>query len=150
MNAVGVWFYSINTDRYLYLLRNDKKHNNTWSLPGGKIEFNESLLTTIHRECTEELGVMPDYIKLVPLSQFTSDSESFVYHTFFCCIEKEFTPTLNNEHLGYAWVDSGHWPKPMHPGLWNTINHDSVTEKINSVKLSLDYNLPTTISITPV
>ena len=134
MKAVGVWFYSIATERYLYLLRNDKKYNNTWGLPGGKVESGETLLTAIERECSEELGAMPDYVKLVPLTQFTSADEQFVYHTFFCCVSNEFQPTLNNEHLGYAWIDSGQWPKPMHPGLWNTVNFDSVQEKIASVK----------------
>jgi 8-oxo-dGTP pyrophosphatase MutT (NUDIX family) len=134
VNAVGVWFYSINTQRYLYLLRNDKKYNNTWGLPGGKVENNETLLMTINRECQEELGFMPDYIKLVPLEQFTSNAGSFVYHTFFCCIAEEFQPTLNNEHLGYAWLDSTTWPRPMHPGLWNTVNFNSIQEKIKTVK----------------
>jgi 8-oxo-dGTP pyrophosphatase MutT (NUDIX family) len=137
MNAVGVWFYSLSTKRYLYLLRNDKKYNSTWGLPGGKVEKDETLLTAIERECTEEIGSMPDYIKLIPLTQFTSADELFVYHTFFCCVSDEFRPILNNEHLGYAWLDAGTWPKPMHPGLWNTVNFDSVQEKIKSVKQSV-------------
>ncbi len=134
MMAVGVWFYSLDTDRYLYLLRNDKKYSNTWGLPGGKVESGETLLAAIERECSEELGSMPDTVKLVPLTQFTSPDEQFVYHTFFCCVATEFQPVLNNEHLGYAWIDAGTWPRPMHPGLWNTVNFDSVQEKIESVK----------------
>jgi 8-oxo-dGTP pyrophosphatase MutT (NUDIX family) len=137
MMAVGVWFYSINTGRYLYLLRNDKKYSNTWGLPGGKVEAGETLLMAIERECSEELGYMPESVKLVPLTQFTSNDEQFVYHTFFCCVADEFQPTLNHEHLGYAWIDSGSWPKPMHPGLWNTVNFDSVQQKIESVKNSI-------------
>ncbi len=134
MMAVGVWFYSLDTDRYLYLLRNDKKYSNTWGLPGGKVESGETLLAAIERECSEELGSMPDTVKLVPLTQFTSPDEQFVYHTFFCCVATEFQPVLNDEHLGYAWIDAGTWPRPMHPGLWNTVNFDSVQEKIESVK----------------
>lgn len=137
MIAVGVWFYSLDTDRYLYLLRSDKKYSNMWGLPGGKSEHNETLLDTITRECQEELGTMPEYVKLVPLEQFTSNDDAFVYHTFFCCVQTEFQPILNQEHLGYAWIDSGTWPKPMHPGLWTTVNFDSVQEKIKSVKQTI-------------
>jgi 8-oxo-dGTP diphosphatase len=115
-------------------MRNDPKHPSTWGLPGGKIEFGESLMDTIDRECREELGGMPDYVSLVPLEKFTSADHGFEYHTFFCCVTKEFQPVLNNEHLGYAWVDGGIWPKPMHPGLWSTVNFDVVQEKIAVVR----------------
>ena len=134
MMAVGVWFYSFDTQRYLYLMRNDSKYPNTWGLPGGKAEPGETLMQTIERECQEELGSFPEYIRLVPLEKFTSNDGEFVYHTFFCCVAKEFQPTLNDEHLGYAWIDTTTWPKPMHPGLWNTINFDVVKEKIETIK----------------
>ena len=134
MSAVGVWFYSLDTKRYLYLMRNDNRHPMTWGLPGGKIENGESLLDTIIRECTEELGAMPEYIGLMPLEKFTAVDNIFIYHTFFCCVEKEFKPILNHEHLGYAWIDCVTWPKPMHPGLWNTVNFEVVQEKISIIK----------------
>ena len=134
INAVGVWFYSTSTQRYLYLLRNDPRHPNTWGLPGGKIEAGETLIEAMNRECTEELGFVPAYIKLVPLEKFTSADQGFCYHTFFCTVDSEFIPTLNNEHIGWAWIASGTWPKPMHPGLWSTINFDAVKEKIESIE----------------
>lgn len=137
MNAVGVWFYSISTQRYLYLLRNDNKNPGTWGLPGGKTESGESLLSAIQRECKEELGAMPEYIRMVPLEKFTSADNGFCYHTFFCCVATEFQPTLNHEHLGYAWIDSNTCPKPMHPGLWNTINFDAVKNKVETIKSTL-------------
>lgn len=137
VNAVGVWFYAINTQRYLYLLRNDQRHPDTWGLPGGKIDSGETLLEAMHRECVEELGCMPDYVRLVPLEMFTSADGKFAYHTFFCSLADEFRPNLNDEHTGYAWIQSGIWPKPMHPGLWSTINFGAVREKIAQVERSL-------------
>ena len=136
VTAVGVWFYSIDTHRYLYLMRNDPKHPNTWGLPGGKVEANETLVDSISRECTEELGAMPEYIRLVPLEKFTTDDAGFAYHTFFCSVAHEFIPTLNDEHIGYAWIDSGTWPRPMHPGLWSTVNFEAVRDKILTMELT--------------
>lgn len=134
VSAVGVWFYSLDTERYLYLMRSDVKHNDTWALPGGKVEYNETLLEAIVRECCEELGSMPKYVGLYPIEQFTSADTAFCYHTFFCCVAKEFQPTLNPEHKGYAWIDSRTLPKPMHPGLWTTVNFDVVQQKITTIR----------------
>jgi len=136
VTAVGVWFYSIGTHRYLYLMRNDPRHPNHWGLPGGKVESGETLFDSISRECTEELGSMPEYLRLVPLEKFTTSDAGFAYHTFFCSVPTEFTPMLNDEHVGYAWLDSGIWPKPMHPGLWSTVNFEAVRSKIQTMELT--------------
>ena len=44
VNAVGVWFYSIDTQRYLYLMRNDPKH------PGAFTNTDKSGLTVIPKD----------------------------------------------------------------------------------------------------
>lgn len=134
VNAVGIWFYSVATKRYLYLMRSDTKHPNSWGLPGGKIESGESMMAAMVRECEEELGSWPEYLKLIPLEKFTSPDSKFAYHTFFCSVAAEFVPKLNDEHTGYAWIDSGTYPKPMHPGLWSTVNFDAVQEKISVIQ----------------
>lgn len=115
-------------------MRRDTRHPDTWGLPGGKIESGESLGDAIVRECTEELGFMPNCMSLVPLEKFTAGDGKFAYHTFFACVESEFQPRLNHEHLGYAWIESGTWPKPMHPGLWNTVNFDVIQDKIDVIR----------------
>ena len=74
---------------------------------------------------------------MIPIEQFTSSDGGFVYHTFFCVVDQEFVPTLNDEHIGWAWIDSGVWPRPMHPGLWSTVNFDAVREKIATLELSV-------------
>lgn len=134
VKAVGVWFVARDTGRYLYLLRNDVKHPGTWGLPGGKIESGETLLGGMERECVEELGSFPQYQQMMPLEKFTSADGVFEYYTWICVIASEFVPILNHEHLGYAWIDRGIWPRPMHPGLWNTVNLESIKDKIQTVE----------------
>jgi 8-oxo-dGTP pyrophosphatase MutT (NUDIX family) len=125
--AAGVFFYSVSTNRFLYLLRSDNK-SPTWSMPGGTIDTHETLLEGLTRECFEEMRVDITNFKLVPIQKFTNNS--FVYHTFFCRVDDEFIPILNREHVGYAWVEQNNYPKPLHPGLFSTINIDLVIEKL--------------------
>jgi 8-oxo-dGTP pyrophosphatase MutT (NUDIX family) len=128
--SAGIFFYCTSTNRFLFLLRNDK-NGNTWSIPGGKIEKDETLFTGLERECAEEIGYFPENAKLIPIQKFVNNT--FTYHTFFCAVTSEFIPILNYEHSGYAWVDQGLYPKPMHPGLWSTVNIDLVQEKLQSL-----------------
>jgi len=102
--------------------------NYAWGVPGGKIETDETLLEGLERECLEEISYFPKNAKLVPIQKFVNNS--FTYHTFFCAIEDEFVPLLNNEHVGYAWIGHDQHPKPMHPGLFSTVNIDIVKEKL--------------------
>lgn len=128
--AAGVFFYSKSTKRYLYLLRSDQR-SPTWSIPGGGMESDETLFDGVARECKEEMNFCIDELKLIPIQKFVNNN--FTYHTFFCEVENEFIPTLNDEHIGYAWVREGQYPKPLHPGLFSTVNIDIVTEKLNSL-----------------
>lgn len=110
------------------MLRSDPK-NPSWSIPGGGIEKTETLLEGIARECREEIKNWDENYKLIPIQKFTNNN--FSYHTFFCEVEEEFVPLLNDEHVGYAWVKEGQYPKPLHPGLFSTVNIDIVIDKLN-------------------
>lgn len=132
INSVGVMFCSRSTNRHLFLLRNDRKLY-TWGLPGGKVERGETLREALERECGEEIGYWPEQAKLFPIEQFTSDDGKFVYHTFYSIVPDEFIPKLNDEHVGHAWVDSSTYPKPLHRGLFNTLNYDIIQQKIQII-----------------
>ena len=137
ISAVGVLFFSVSTQRYLYLMRNDPKHPDCWGLPGGKVETGETLFGALNRECCEELGGMPQFLRLMPIEKFTSADNRFEYHTFFCAIDSEFIPQLNSEHVAYAWVASGTYPKPLHQGLFSTMNFEAVRDKLSTIQNSL-------------
>jgi 8-oxo-dGTP pyrophosphatase MutT (NUDIX family) len=128
--SAGIFFYASKTERFLYLLRNDK-NSSTWGIPGGKVEDGETLYEGIERECLEEVGFFPSEPKLIPIQKFVNNT--FTYHTFFCMLPEEFMPTLNDEHCGYAWVEFKSYPKPMHPGLFNTVNFDVVIDKLQQL-----------------
>ena len=134
IEGVGTFIYATSTGRYLFLLRNSSKYAGTWGLAGGKIDTGEYLLTSLTRELEEELGVTIRDSKIIPIEKFTSDNGHFSYHTFLIPIAEEFTPILNEEHRGYCWVRLEDHPKPLHPGVWRTINFEAVASKIQTLE----------------
>lgn len=141
--GVGVLFYASNTGRHLYLLRTDRNQH-TWGLPGGKVERGETLIAALERECREEINFWTVGINLYPLEQFISSNGKFTYHTFFSIVPYEFHPTLNHEHIGYCWVDSHSYPRPLHRGLFNTLNYPTIQQKISMIlgNKNGEYNIP--------
>ena len=132
--GAGALIYSQQTGRYLFLLRDGGSWSNTWGLPGGKIDSGESVMVGLAREIKEELGGVIIDPKFVPIEQFTSSNERFVYHTFFVAVSDEFVPILNNEHVGYSWLPLEYAPRPLHPGVARTFGFNSVLEKIRTVQ----------------
>lgn len=137
IEGVGTFIYCTATQRYLFLLRNSSKYSGTWGLAGGKIDTGEQLLDTLHRELEEELGYNFINTKVIPIEKFTSDNNQFSYNTFLIPIDEEFVPELNYEHRGYCWVSLEDHPKPLHPGVWRTVNFKSVMDKIKTLETVL-------------
>lgn len=141
VEGVGTFIYCTATNRYLFLLRNTKKYAGTWGLAGGGIEAGEHLLDSLHRELREEIGYDFTQTKVIPIEKFTSDDNYFSYHTFLIAVDEEFVPVLNSEHRGFCWVGLDDHPRPLHPGVWRTINFASIIEKIKTVEAVLQVTL---------
>ena len=137
IEGVGTFIYSTSTGRYLFLLRNSSKYSGTWGLAGGKIDANEQILESLYRELREELGYDFTNDKVIPIEKFTGDNGNFSYHTFLIPVAEEFVPNLNYEHRGYCWVALEDHPKPLHPGVWRTVNFKSVVDKIKTLEAVL-------------
>jgi 8-oxo-dGTP pyrophosphatase MutT (NUDIX family) len=136
----GALIYSITTKRYLFLLRNQKRHAGSWGLVGGGVEPGETAIEALHRELIEEINLV-EYNQIVPLEKFTSDQGNFEYHTYLITVEKEFVPELNDEHRGYAWTTIADHPKPLHPGVWRTFNFQAIVSKIKTFEQVLEITL---------
>lgn len=129
----GALFYTLSTNRFLLLHRAQSKQNNVWGLVGGTNEDFETPWEGLKREIQEEIGIFPEIKKVIPLETFVSNDEHFNFHTYLCVVDKEFVPILNDEHDGYAWVNFGKWPKPLHTGLANTLRSKTNQQKLETV-----------------
>ena len=127
----GGLFLARDTKRFLFLLRNQGKTAGTWGLVGGKKEpTDNTLFDALTREIEEEIGKSPTIKKVVPLELFVSNDQHFQYNTYVLVVDKEFIPTLNEEHSGYAWCEFNAWPKPLHQGVRNSFNNKIIKAKL--------------------
>lgn len=130
----GVLFLALDTGRCLLQLRNsDKRYKHTWGFFGGLLEPGETPFEALKRELTEEIGFMPDVEKLNPIDIYESKDKKFHYYSFVAVVEKEFQPSLNGESAGYAWVDIGAWPNPLHQGARVTLSRNKGTDKLHKI-----------------
>lgn len=132
--SCGALIYCTSTHRYLFLLRNGDKFDNTWGLVGGKVENGETIEQGLNREIFEEMGGEIKGAKILPIEKYTSPNDKFVYHTFLIKVEEEFVPVLNHEHKGYCWVPLDCHPKPLHPGVWRTFKFKNIIDKIRTLE----------------
>jgi 8-oxo-dGTP pyrophosphatase MutT (NUDIX family) len=132
--AAGVLFLAKDTGRCLFQLRKaEKRFKNTWGFWGGTLNRNETPYECIQRELKEEIGFVPELQKLNPIDVFQSKDKKFYYYSFVYVVEKEFSPILNSESAGYAWVDIDWWPAPLHAGAKTTLVHNKGAEKIHTI-----------------
>ena len=129
----GALFYTLDTQRFLFLHRTQSRQADVWGLVGGTNESEEIPYQALIREIKEEIGECPSIVKSIPLETFVSNDEKFNFHTYLCVVESEFIPKLNGENNGYAWVSFGKWPKPLHQGLRNTLQSKSNLTKLQTV-----------------
>ncbi len=135
-DAVGATFLAQDTKRIIFNLRsNSVSHSGKWSFWGGKLESGETPIQALMREINEEVGFVPEILKIQPLDVFLSEDKKFMYHTFVIITPNEFKPKINHESKAYKWCDISKFPKPLHQGARRTL-----TDKNNLKKLELIVN----------
>lgn len=133
IKSAGALIKSVNTNRYLFLLRSSiSSYPSRWGLVGGKVHHDELLLEGLEREIEEEIGFLPKINKWVAFNCFTSMDKKFQYHSFLLLTDNEFIPKLNHENDGYAWVDIDFPPKPLHPRLKEVITSQVLIDSIKN------------------
>jgi ADP-ribose pyrophosphatase YjhB (NUDIX family) len=97
--------------RKLLLLRRAKSPGNGfWSLPGGRVEFGESLHTALAREVDEEAGLKIDIVALAGWREVLPGAGGSGGHYLIMSFAARWVahePRLNEEHDDFKWVEPG-------------------------------------------
>jgi 8-oxo-dGTP pyrophosphatase MutT (NUDIX family) len=133
IDCSGALICARDTHRFLLLQKREGKHAGRWGLVGGTNHSNESAWQGLCREIEEELGLVPDIKKTLPLERFVSNDSLFKFHTYFCVVDSEFVPKLSDEHVAWGWFDLDCLPKPVHKGLDLSLRNRIIQTKIQTV-----------------
>jgi 8-oxo-dGTP pyrophosphatase MutT (NUDIX family) len=133
--AAGCILYAEDTGRWGLQQRSDTVNDpGVWAAWGGGREPGESLEQCVRRELAEESGYRGP-IKLEPLARNAK------YATFIGIVPQEFEPRPCDEWKDFCWVELGHWPTPMHPGVAAALDNVYIKENFadggNPVKFTV-------------
>ena len=95
-------------DEFLLLHRlANKPQGNTWGLPAGKRDTNETAAQAMRRELQEETGIaiLPEQLQFLGTLHVRYPETDFTYHTFKTrSAEKPRVTIIPREHQAYSWV----------------------------------------------
>lgn len=97
-------------DGKMLLVRRAKSPGNgLWSLPGGRVEFGESLHTALTREVDEETGLRIDIVALAGWREVLPGAGGGGHYLImsFAARWAAGEPRLNEEHDDFKWCEPG-------------------------------------------
>jgi len=100
------------------------KGGNVWSLPGGKVDPFESVLSCGQRELSEETGLLADKLKVFSIYEFIEREENYHFITFGAVSHSISGELTNLEPCIFAtwdWFDLKSIPEPLFPPSYHLL-----------------------------
>ena len=100
--GVGVGAAIFNSKGEILIMKRGKKAKNEigkWEIPGGSVEFNETIENALKREVKEEIGVDIKIIELLGICNhiISDEKQHWIAPTFICKITKGIPKILEPE-----------------------------------------------------
>lgn len=105
--VLGVSIALLQGDRVLLIRRAKAPFKGLWSLPGGRVEFGETLLEAIVREAEEETGLRPHAPRFVRIHE-AIDAEAGVHAVivvFTASLSEDAEPVAMDDAEAVALLD---------------------------------------------
>lgn len=86
-----------------FLMRSSGKYQSQWIVPGGKVDWGESLLAALKREIQEETNLSVTKIQFFGVRELIEPDRHFVFLEHICQIDSEPNVILNDEATEFGW-----------------------------------------------
>lgn len=103
--VVGVGAIVIRRGRLLVVERGQPPYEGHWSVPGGRLEFGETLAEGAVRELWEETALVGEVIGMCGIAERFSDSGHLVIHDYWVTVSDDQTAIAGDDATEVAWVD---------------------------------------------
>ncbi|OEF77822.1 hypothetical protein A148_14970 [Vibrio splendidus 1F-157] len=107
--AVAAGIFNTKTEKLLFVKRKD---SGKWTLPGGVLDFGESLIQTVHREVKEETSLTVEISELVGtysspgvLIEYNDGEVRQEFTLVYLATTKQSEVKIDHESKEYMWVD---------------------------------------------
>lgn len=87
----------------IFLMRSSGKFGNQWIVPGGKVDFGETLTNALQREIREETNIAISDIKFTGVSELVEPQRHFIFLEFTALAHSIDEVRLNQEATEYGW-----------------------------------------------
>ena len=84
-------------------MRSSGKFGNQWIVPGGKVDFGETLTNALQREIREETNIAISDIKFTGVSELVEPQRHFIFLEFTALAHSIDEVRLNQEATEYGW-----------------------------------------------
>lgn len=102
--VVGVGAIVVRDDRLLVVKRGREPARGRWSVPGGRLEFGETLESGAVRELAEETGLEGTVRGFCGLAERISATHHVVIHDFWVSVPGDADPVAGDDADAVAWV----------------------------------------------
>ena len=129
---IGIGIFVFKEGKFLMGLRKGSHGENTWSIPGGHLEFGETIEMASEREAFEETGVKITNIRFAGVTNDIFEEEGKHYITIWMISdwksgkERIMEP---DKFLDFSWKDFDSLPSPLFLP-WNQLLNSDIVEDI--------------------
>ncbi|HTL39511.1 MAG TPA: NUDIX domain-containing protein [Methylomirabilota bacterium] len=111
---VGVGIMIFKEDKVLVGKRKGSHGAGEYAWPGGKLDFNESIVECAKRETREETGIEIENVKFLRLMNFIKDGNHFVDIAMIADWKSGEPKVMEPEKCeSWQWYDQNNLPKPL-------------------------------------
>src|SRR5690554_5947302 len=86
-----------NERNQLFLMRSSGKYGDQWIIPGGKVDFGETIIDALKREIREETQLELENIRFAGVRELIETDRHFIFLEHTALAQPPYSVQLNNE-----------------------------------------------------